>query len=905
MSTYRLDRLFAPRSVAVIGASPRPESLGRAVLNKIVAGGFEGRIDVVNPNHAEVEGIVCVPSLAALPHAPDVIVVATPKQAVPAIIDEAGARGTAAAVIITAGFDKGPGSTERRIVESARRTGLRLVGPDCMGVIAPRTKFDAGFAARPARVGDLALISQSGAIAGAMLEWAALNGAGFSGVLSLGDKVDVDFGDMLDFFAEDRHTRAVLVYVEEITNAAKFMSAARAAARVKPVVVVRAGRHKGRPSPPRTHSGALARPDAVYDAAFRRAGLLRVHDLDQMFAAAETLSRIAPFVGDRVTMLTNGGGLGRLAADRLVDLEGRFATLDAATRVALDAALPFGWSKANPVDIRGDADADTYARALDVILADTCSDAVLLLHSPTALASTRGIAEAVAATVKSHRERSFRPKPVFTVWAGDVGAAEPALGPLRVPTYGTEADAVRGLSALVRYRKAQEALLETPPSLPADFSPDVDAARAAVQGVLAAGRSWLDPESMSRLLAAYDIPTVRSFVAAGAAEAANKAEALIDGGFQVALKILSDDIPHKSEVGGVVLNLASRRAVEIAAEDMLLRVRRLRPEARIGGFVVQATVQRPHGRELIAGIADDSLFGPVIVFGRGGTAVEVIDDAGVALPPLDLKLARDMIARTRVSRQIEGYRGMPAADGEAVALTLVKLAQMAADLPEIRELDLNPLVADETGVVVLDARAVVAPVPGGTRRRGNPRFAVAPYPCEWERSLSLKDGTAVRVRPVRPEDEPLYGEFFKHITPEDLRLRFFAPVKDFNHAFIARLTQIDYARAMAFAALDDATGELLGVVRLHTDANRQEGEYAILLRSDLKGRGLGWALMRLIIEYAKADGLARISGQILRENTTMLAMVKALGFDAMADPDEPELRKVTLDLTRVDEEAEA
>lgn len=896
MSTYRLDRLFAPRSVAVIGVGPEPGSLGRTILAKIRSGGFPGRIDVVDPLRSEIDGVPCVASIADLPAAPDVIIVAAPAHAVPAMIEDAGARGTAAAIIVTGGFDRGAGSTEERLLAAARRHGLRILGPDSAGLMSPRAQFDASFAVRTAPPGDLALVTQSGAVGAALLEWAHLNGVGFSGAVSLGDKIDVDVGDLLDHFAEDRFTRAILLYVETITDARKFMSAARAAARVKPVVVVRSGRH----APPTVragmHAGALARPDAVYDAAFRRAGLLRVYDLDQMFAAAETLSRIAPFQGDRVTILTDGGGLARLAADRLVDLGGRFAALDDDVRAGLDAALPAGWSRTNPVEIAGVADPEALARALSVLLDDQGTDAVLLLHSPTALASTRRIAEAVGGVVEAHRAKSFRPKPVFAVWAGDAAAAEPALAPLRIPTYGTEAEAVRGLVSLVRYRKAQDALLETPSSLPRDFSPAVEEARAAVREALAEGRFRLDPPRLARVLAAYDIPAVRSHVARTPAEAFAHAASLIDTGFQVALKILSEDVPHKSEVGGVVLNLTSARAVEAAAEEMLLRVARLRPEAKVEGFLLQATVQRPRGRELIAGLADDPLFGPVVVFGRGGTAVDVIDDGTTALPPLDLKLARDMIGRTRVSRRLEAHGGMPAADMDAIALTLVKIAQLAADIPEIRELDLDPLVADETGVIALDARATVAPSPVRARRRGNPRFSVAPYPSEWERELVVKDGWTVQVRPVRPEDEPLYAEFFTRITPEDLRLRFFAPVKDFSHAFIARLTQIDYARAMAFIVCDPATGQMLGGVRIHSDADHREGEYAILLRSDLKGRGLGRALMRLIIEYAAEDGLERISGQVLRENRAMLDMVEDLGFTVTADPDDPEIKRVTLDI---------
>jgi acetyltransferase len=899
MSTYRLSTLFAPRSVAVIGVGESDGSLGRAVLTKIRQGGFPGRLSVVHPGLAALDGIPCVPTLGGLDHVPDVVVVATPPSAVATLIEDAAGLGVAAAIIVSGGIDYGPGSAGERIATAARRTGLRLVGPNAMGVVSPRAHFDASFAARPARVGDLALISQSGAIAAAMLEWAHAHDRGFSGFLSLGDKIDIDFADMLDYFAEDRATRAILLYVEQITNARKFMSAARAAARVKPVVVVRSGRYERRAEAGITHAARLAQPDDVYDAAFRRAGLLRVYDLDEMFSAAETLSQTPLFTGDRLMLLTNGCGLGRLAEDRLVESGGRLAPVTPALAQALDAVIPSGWSRRNPVDLEGSADAATYATALRTLIDAPETDAILLLHSPSALASTRSIASAVGETVKQYRARSYRPKPVFTVWAGEQSEAAAMLGPLGIPSFSTEAQAVRSASWLIRYRKAQDTLLETPPSLPRGFSPDRATARAVIAKALGEGRSWLPPEAITALLRAYAIPVAALTFARTPREAAMVAQRLIEGGNAVALKILSDDLPHKSEVGGVVLGMTSHRVVEIAAHTMLERVTALRPEARIDGFVLQPTIRRQRGRELIAGIADDPVFGPIIVFGRGGTAVEVIDDKALALPPLDLKLASEVIARTRVSRQLDAYQDTPAADREAVALVLVKLAQLSADCPEIRELDLNPLVADHDGVIALDARIRVVAEPAPLARPGNPRFAVKPYPSEWDRMVTLKDGSTIRVRPVLPEDEPLYVSFFNQVTPEDLRLRFFAPVKDFSHGFIARLTQLDYARAIALAAIDPATGALMGVVRLHADANHEEGEYAILLRSDLKGRGLGWRLMQLMIAYAKADGLKRISGQILRENSTMLSMVAALGFTASADPDDPDLRHVVLDLDRI------
>ncbi|MHB2167203.1 bifunctional acetate--CoA ligase family protein/GNAT family N-acetyltransferase [Alsobacter sp. R-9] len=899
MSTYRLDSLFAPRSVAVVGASPKEGSLGRAVIANLRRAGFAGPLMPVNPRHAVIDGLVCVPSLSDLPSVPDVAIVATPASAVEGVIDEAGRLGVHVAVVITAGLDRGPGSTEERVRASARRHGLRLVGPNCLGVMAPRAKFDASFSATPARAGDLALISQSGAIAAALLDWGERRGVGWSGIVTLGDKIDVDFGDCLDWFAQDRATRAILLYVESINDPRKFMSAARAAARTKPVIVVKGGRHRAGARAANSHTGALAGADEVFEAAFRRAGLLRVYDLDELFAAVETLSRVAPFRGDRVAVLTNGGGLGVLAVDRLMDLGGTLARPTDETLARLDAALPRGWNGPNPVDIIGDADAARYATALTALLDDPQCDAILVMNCATALAPSIGAAQAVTEVVKAHRASHIRPKPVFAVWLGDHDEASALFDSARIPSYQTEADAVQGITHLVAYRKAQDLLMEMPPSLPADFAPDREAARAIVRGGLARGQRWLDPVAVTGVLEAYGVPVAPVRSAATPEEAARIAEGFLAAGSAVAVKILSQQITHKSDVGGVVLNLSSARAVQEAARTMLATVAAARPDAVIDGVTVQPMIHRPRGRELIAGLADDPTFGPVVVFGRGGTAVEVINDKSLALPPLDMSLARTLMARTRVHRLLLGYRDVPPADLDAVALTLVKLAQLSADVPEIMELDLNPLVADETGCIALDARIGIAAVPPSPRREGlNPRFAIRPYPVEWERQLTLKDGWRVDVRPVRPEDEALYPPFFEKVTQEDLRLRFFAKVKDFSHAFIARLTQIDYARAIAFAAIEHDTGELLGVVRLHADVNHQEGEYAILLRSDLKGRGLGWALMKLMIEYARADGLDRVTGQILRENTTMISMCKALGFESRPDPDDQDIRIVELDLSK-------
>jgi acetyltransferase len=501
--------------------------------------------------------------------------------------------------------------------------------------------------------------------------------------------------------------------------------------------------------------------------------------------------------------------------------------------------------------------------------------------------------------IKRHRAKGYQQKPVFAAWIGEDPDSARVFEAARIPHYATEAEAVRGFLQLVRYRQAQTELMETPDNLPHDFSPDPEAARAIVAEVLAQNRRWLNPLEVDALLRAYDIPTAPVILARTADDAARAAQPTLAEGGRVAVKILSPDIVHKSDIGGVQLDLSTEDAVRKAATDIFERAARLRPDASVTGVTVQPMVRRAKARELIVGLADDPSFGPVVVFGRGGTAVEVINDKALALPPLDLKLADDLIASTRVSRRLKAYRDVPAADERAIALTLVKLAQLAADVPEVRELDINPLLADDTGVIAVDARVLVAPeVKKGS---GHPRFAVRPYPKEWERTISLRDGRTAFVRPVRPEDEEKFKRFFEQITPEDLRLRFFAPVRDFSHTFLARLTQLDYARAIAFVAFDEQTGEMMGAVRVHADANHETGEYGILLRSDLKGLGLGWTLMRLMIEWAKVEGLHEIEGQVLRENTTMLDMCRSLGFSVRIDPDDPELRLVTLPIASIEE----
>jgi acetyltransferase len=897
MSTYRLKNLLSPRSVALVGASPRQGSVGRAILANIQKTKFKGEFGLVNTHHAGIDGIATVGTLGKLPFVPELVVITAPATAIAGIVEEAGKLGAAGALIVTSGLGHGAGSMAEAVERAAHKYGMRLIGPNCLGIMMPGADLNASFSAHMPVAGNLALISQSGAIAAGMVDWAAQRAVGFSGIVSIGDQLDVDIADLLDYFAMDGKTRAILLYVEAIKDARKFMSAARAAARIKPVVVVKSGRMAQGAKAAATHTGALAGSDAVYDAAFRRAGMLRVSDLRELFDCAETLGRVEKPPGKRLAILTNGGGIGVLAVDRLVELGGIPAAITPAIRQRLDVVLPPTWSGSNPVDIVGDADPARYAAALEVLLADPANDAILVMNVQTAIAPAGDIAATVTAVVARYRQQHRgSAKPVLAVWVGADQKIGELLSGAGIPNYPTEDDAVRGFMYLVQHREAVAELAKVPPAMPSEFAPDADAARQIVATALADGRHWLDPVEIKRLLEAYDIAMVPTFAAADAEQAVAHASALFAQGTTVVLKIMSRDITHKSDVGGVVLNLTSADAVRVATADILARAKALRPEARISGVIVQAMMVRPKARELILGLADDPTFGTVIVFGRGGTAVEIINDKALALPPLDLQLARDLIERTRVSRLLRAYRDVPAVKPDAVAMVLVKLAQMAADIPQIRELDINPLLVDEAGVLAVDARVAIGQAERKFAGSGPANFAVRPYPSQWQRHLEVKDGWRVFVRPIRPEDEPLIHEFLRHVSSHDLRLRFFAPMKEFTHEFIARLTQLDYARAMAFVAFDEATNEMLGVVRIHSDSIYESGEYAILLRSDLKGRGLGWALMQLIIEYAKSEGLKVISGDVLQENTVMLEMCRSLGFEVKADPVERGVCNVKLTL---------
>lgn len=893
MTTRNFRSLFAPSSVALLGASPQPGSVGLILIRNLMSGGFRGPVWLVNPKYREIEGHPCYPSIEALPAAPDLAVVATPPQTVPPLIAELGRRGTRAAVVITAGIR---GELEQAMLKAAQPHLLRIQGPNCLGLMLPRIGLNASFAARPAPPGDLAFVSQSGALVVAVVDWAAARGIGFSQVVSVGEMADVDFGDLFDYLAADTQSRAILVYMEAVTRAPKFMSGARRAARSKPVIVVKAGRHEAGAKAALSHTGALAGADRAYDAAFRRAGLLRVIELQQLFDAAQTLARLPLATGERLMILTNGGGAGVLAADSLADADLPLPQLSPATMTALDAVLPATWSRGNPVDIIGDAGPERYSRALEALLAEPAADAILVINCPTALASSGAVARAVVDVIARHRKEHPPGKPALANWLGEASdeGARQVFAAAGIPEYETPARAVDGFLQLVRYGHAQEQLTRTPPSLPEDIELHSGKARSIIAEVLAGGRTVLSEVEAKALLSAYGIPAVPTDVARDAAEAGRLAERLLTQHGAVVIKILSDDITHKSDVGGVRLGLEHADEVRRAAEDILARVSRLRPEARVKGFTVQPMIRRPRAQELIAGMTVDRIFGPMVLFGAGGTAVEVLRDTAQGLPPLDRNLALALMQETRVWRLLQGYRDRPPAAIDAIADVLVRLSYLVARHAEIRELDINPLLADDQGVLALDARVRVAD------EKSEPRVAMAirPYPSEWVKDIEIESVGTVRLRPIRPDDEALYQAFFEKVSEEDRRMRFFSAHPDLSHRFLARLTQIDYAREMAFAAIDRSTGQLLGVVRLVADSDYEKAEYGILVRSDVKGRGLGWALMQHLIAYARSEGMGELFGFVLATNTSMLEMCSKLGFSIATDAEDPTLRKVVLGLRR-------
>jgi len=879
MTLRSLDTLFNPSSIALVGASKTPGSVGWVLARNLMAGGFDGPIMPVNPKHRAIGGVLAWPNVASLPVVPELAVISTPVDVVPGVVAELREKGCKAAVVITAGFGEGGERAGAERAEALRRAAgdMRILGPNVLGLMVPSAGLNAGFAHRAPRRGDLAFIAQSGAVVASVLDWAEARGIGFSHMVSLGDMLDIDFGDLLDYLGRAPDVRAILLYVEAIRDARSFMSAARAAARVKPVVVVKGGRRAEGARAAMSHTGALAGSDEVYDAAFRRAGMLRVTDMAELFDAVETLSRAPRIRGLRMAILTNGGGMGVLATDGLIDEGGRLATLSEDTVARLDEVLPPTWSHGNPIDIIGDATAERYAASLETVLDDGGVDATLVMNTPTAVGDSLAAAQAVVDRMRKHGPA------LLTCWLGTDSSA-PArqlFAAHGVPSYDTPGEAVRAFMHMVRYHQNQQLLLQVPQSVPLEFAPDTAAVRAMLDRALAEGRDLLTEPEAKAVLKAYGVPVGEIAVAATPEEAAAAARGMA-GPYVV--KILSPDIVHKSDVGGVVLDLETPEAVEAAAHAVIERARENQPGAAIDGVAVEQLVHRPASYELIVGISEDPQFGPVVLFGQGGHAVEEIGDTAMALPPLNTVLARSLIERTRIYRLLRGYRNRPPVDMDALVLTLMQVAQVATDFAEIVELDVNPLLADAEGVCALDARIRIAPAGGPAHAR----LAIRPYPRELEGKVYLRDGTGIVMRPITPEDAPALQDMVSRASPDDLRLRFFQPIRRLPEQLAARLTQIDYDREMAFISFDPAEpAAVTAVARLMADPDVKTAEYAIIVRTDWKGRGLGYAMMNQLLNFARERGIETIFGEVLRENETMLHMARDLGFDERPDPDDP------------------
>jgi acetyltransferase len=891
MTARNLQSLLSPRSVALIGASADTSKVGYALAHNL-AGHFQGPTYFINPKHQSILEQPCWPDVMALPAVPDLAVICTPAATVPGLVRQLGERGVRAVIVVSAGFGESGTqgvALQQALLDTAHDYTLRIVGPNCIGVLNPPLGLNASFSRAPGLPGHTAFVTQSGALLTAVLDWARPRGIGFSHLLSLGDMADVDFGDLLDYLAGDAETHAILLYIEGIRHARKFMSAARIAARLKPVIVVKSGRHSEAAHAAATHTGALAGADAVYDAAFRRAGLLRVPDLASLFDALDVLTLHEPPAGNRLAILTNGGGMGVMATDTLMDRGGQLATLSPATLQALDRCLPSTWSHGNPIDIIGDADGARYRAALDALMTDVGLDAVLTLYCPTGVSDPDEIAAAVAQVSKERKH-----VPVLTSWVGGeaVSAARQAFSAAHVPTFDTPEEAVRAFMYLADYRRSRDMLMQTPPSLPEEFTADTTRARELIAKTLHEGREWLSEIESKDLLAAYGIPVVPTRFAA-TAEAAAVAAGALPGPY--ALKIVSPQITHKSDVDGVALGLPDANSVRSAAVAMQTAVRLKRPDATLSGFAVQSMIQRRQAHELIAGIVTDVQFGPVVLFGQGGTAVEVIGDKALGLPPLNMHLARGLMQETRIYKLLKGYRERAPADVDAVALTLVKLSQLAAELAEVVELDINPLLADADGVLALDARVRIA----RSAVAADERLAIKPYPKELESSVTSKDGRSFWLRPILPEDEPALQRLFALLTPEEIRQRFHVPMKAFPHTLAARLTQIDYDREMALVLTEHGvpgTAEINGVARFAADPDNQQAEFALLVRQAYARQGLGTQMLRRLIDYARGRGIGELYGLVLTENPAMRALCSRLGFKEMPLLEEANVVRVSLRL---------
>jgi acetyltransferase len=890
---HYLKSMFEPQSVAIVGASERHDSIGAVLIRNMLDARYNGALHAINPKHDAVHGVPCVARLDDLRKRPDLAVICTPAATVPGLIEECGRAGIKSAVVISSGFAEcGPAGAEleRRTRIAAKRSGVRIIGPNCLGLMRPAIGLNATFARAAGIPGSIGLISQSGAICTALLDWAQTNGVGFSTVVSLGASIDLDFGEILDYMIADPRTESIFMYIEGIRDARRFMSAVRAAARVKPVLAIKVGRHPAGSKAVASHTGAMVGSDDVFDAALRRAGVVRLANMGQMFSAANALFTGFKPSGKRLAVVTNGGGPGVMAADRAADLGIELAALSPETMAALNGALPPTWSHANPIDLIGDADAARYGAAIKAVLADPGVDGVLTLLTPQAMTQPTAVAEKVIEIAATAH------KPLMTCWMGgeQVRAARALFEAAHMPSFRSPEPAVELFHHISSYYQNQQLLRHAPASLAQDLDPpSVESARLVIETALSERRTVLTEMESKALLAAFRIPIAQTVVARSATEAMVYAEEM---GLPVAMKIDSPDITHKSDVGGVRLHVDNLRAVRDCWQELMAEVGRRMPDARLTGVSIEPMVTKPNARELFVGVVHDDVFGPVISFGHGGTRIEVLRDRAVTLPPINVELARDAIQRTRVSAMLGEFRGMPAIDMDALERVLIRVSEMVCELPWIREMDINPLLVDESGCVAVDARIILADVlPTATPYS---HMAIHPYPARLEHVVNLPNGARAIIRPIRPEDSDREADFVRALSPETRYLRFMSTIKELPGPLLARLTQIDYDREMALVAItgDGDSEEQIGVCRYVVNPDGESCEFAIVVADAWQRQGLARTMMNLLIEAARERGLKVMEGVFLANNERMLRFVQSLGFHINRDPEDSSLFNGELDL---------
>lgn len=886
MNRHYLSPLFSPKSVAVIGASSRMDSVGEIVYKNMLGSGFQGRLYAVNPNHNEIQGQRAYASIEQIDESVDLAVIITRAATVPDIIESCGKRGVRFALVLSAGFREiGPQGValERAVIANAQRYNMRLIGPNCLGILCPRVGLNATFSKGGAKAGGLALVSQSGAFCTAIMDWARPNDIGFSSIISMGTAAGMDFGEILDYLASDLHTESILLYIEGIQRARGFMSALRAAARIKPIFVVKAGRHEAGSKAAFSHTGALVGADDVFDAALQRAGVVRVNTIVQLFSAAQALSTNFRPSGNRLAIVTNGGGPGVMASDRAVDLGVALATLSEQTLSDLNAGLPVTWSHGNPLDIIGDATADRYRHAVTHCLQDEGVDGVLVILTPQAMTRPSEVARTVIEVAAKFD------KPLIACWMGEAQVAESrqAFNQAKIPNFRTPEPAVEVFSFISAYYQNQKLLMQTPGPISRYSSPDVEGARLLIEGALAEHRKTLNEMESKAILAAFHIPIAKTMVARSPNEALLLAEEL---GLPVAMKINSPDISHKSDAGGIRLNLGNAQAVRSAYHEIIQSIQKNSPNARIDGVVVEPMIIKPNGRELMVGVTSDPVFGPVITFGAGGVLVEVLGDRAVALPPLNRFLVKDMIQRTRIAKLLTVFRNLPPIHMVALESVLMRVSEMVCELPWIKEMDINPLIVDENGACAVDARMVVNYLPPSVDRYAH--MAIHPYPVHLITHWQMPDGTDLTIRPIRPEDAEIEQAFVRNLSAESKYFRFMDTLQELSLPMLVRFTQIDYDREMALIAVleEDGHEKELGVCRYVASHDGQTCEFALVVADEWQKKGIGNKLMNCLFDAARARGIKLMQGEVLATNRSMLELVRRLGFEVSTSEEDASIK---------------